>query len=594
MTDRYIVFDVETKDPYLKELGAGWATGTGEVLLTCFKVKGRTAVHAGEGVCPAFINNFPEGTHLVAHNIMYDLGWYLDTIKNLDNLILVDTMLLAKLYNNTEKSYSLDYLSQKYLGEKKKHDELAQWCIDSGYIPNVKVGQMKRAKTFAMKNLDLLPKDLVLTYCEQDVILTERLYEFYLNKIPTVWIERLSNCIKAMVTARKRGVPINVKQLFNVSKTMKRKINKIYEEILQTLQSFGFPLDDYPEVNLKSPILMREVADFLSLPYDLSPKGNPIFNEAWLAKQSHPFCKLLKEYKRYQVSYNNFCIKLIKQQRLLPVSKRGYIYPEFKIFGASATGRMSSNSPNVQQVPGRDEKIGPLIRSIYTAEGDTKWLSCDFSSQETVLQVHYAKLIDAPGVDEMIHQYLHDPSFDFHTYGASICGLSRKEAKAINLGKAYGMGIPKMAASLGVSAVKAKEVINQYDSEMPYLVTLMSETMDKMKKRGFIKTILGRVLKNDTPIWDKEKGGWISFEYKALNKLIQGSAADQMYECISQCWQQKIPILFAVHDEINFLIPKENQEKEIKKRIKIMETSLDLQIPMKADYGVGSDWAEAK
>lgn len=610
MSDLIITFDMETKDPHLKELGAGWATGLGQVLCTCFKINGVQKIfHRKEALIKAIQSGIANSQHvtLIGHNVMYDVGWIWEDLKPYiyDHITLIDTMLLVKLDNNTEQSYSLDYLAYKYLKNKKIQDELAIWCIDNPEICKKKFKTLSLAKKFAMQNLDLLPEDLVVKYCEQDVVLTERLFSHYQNAAPVGWITRLSNCMKALVSARMRGVPIDLKRLQEVSEYLKRISDETYKEICEDIGE---------EINFNSNKQMRQLADQLSLNYKLSDKGNAVLDAAWLSSQSHPICKKILKYKKYEFSYNNFCLKMIHAQELLPPDKRGKIYGQFNIFGATATGRMSASNPNLQQVPSRDEEIGPLIRSMYVAPDGADWLSCDFSSQEIILAVHYAKLIDATGVDDIIKQYVEDQEFDFHTYGASICGIERKESKAVTLGKMYGMGREKMSKSLGVSLSQADLVLDKYNSAMPYLSDLSDYCMKSIKRKKYIKTILGRKLRLDRPRPSKEKVRelerdlgrplnyaeraqcMMSFEYKAMNKLIQGSAADQIYEVISQCWEQQIPILFAVHDEINFPLPHSYKldGTQITIRRYLMENSIDLALPMRTSCGVGKNWSEAK
>lgn len=210
-------------------------------------------------------------------------------------------------------------------------------------------------------------------------------------------------------------------------------------------------------------------------------------------------------------------------------------------------------------------------------------------NQEGRLQIHYAYLLKCEGAGLLIEEFKNDPRFDMHQKVADMVGVTRSEAKAINLGISYGMGVAKLAKQLDIDSDSAYELRQRYNDLAPFLNQLNQTCIDTMKRRGFIKTLGGRRSSADQPIY--KNGEKITFEYKALNKLIQGSAADQTIEAMIQAYEANIPVLFPVHDQ--FLISGTKEQAENLK--KIMESAILLEIPVVVDMEPegGFRWSEA-
>ena len=199
------------------------------------------------------------------------------------------------------------------------------------------------------------------------------------------------------------------------------------------------------------------------------------------------------------------------------------------------------SNPNLQQIPARHKDLGPLIRSIFIPEQDCKWGTFDYSQQEPRILVHYAKLQELPGVNEIVDAYQAGDA-DFHQVVADMANIERKQAKTINLGLMYGMGKNKLMAELGLMKDSAEKLIKQYHMKAPFVKRLMENVSNKANDRGKIRTLLGRACHFD--LWQPIHFGVYkplpleqarkeydeplkrAFTYKALNRLIQGSAAD--------------------------------------------------------------------
>jgi DNA polymerase I-like protein with 3'-5' exonuclease and polymerase domains len=591
-----LVIDFETHDPHIKTLGPGWATGLGEVLCmgyqsTGFSVKIEDYVAAYKAVSQS-------NDVIVAHNAQYDIGYLCQAHGNTDwfeDKILIDTVILAKLYNNTESNfnipgsgYSLDYLAKKYLKLNKTTGTLGDLVLKHKLI-NAKDHTTKLSKTKAdnyakshMKQLYELEPEVVKDYCKQDVNLCHQLYEFYKKHIPWDQIIFFSDMLKVVIKSRWRGSKVNSEALYDI----KAKLQKQRDEILSglVLASGDIEFNPLSTANVAQ-VLLKTMKNLPT-----TEKGNISITSSWLEEQEDPICKQIVQYRVLEKLSRDFCDNILEMQSILPETHKGKIYPTFNILGAE-TGRMSSTGPNIQQIPNakKHKEIGSLIRSAYIPAPGKLWASLDFAAQEPRLQVHYASLISAEGSALLVQEYNKNPELDLHQIVSDMTGVTRNEAKTINLGLAYGMGITKLAASLGLSVPQAKILLDNFHGRLPYLKGLDEACKKSLKEKGYIKTIDGRHLKLDKPAWvdGKEK----TFEYKALNKLIQGSSAGQIMMCGIALDKAGFTIISFIHDEINLEV---NNIEEALRAKKIMENVLKLRVPVVAELSVGKSWGSVE
>ena len=211
------------------------------------------------------------------------------------------------------------------------------------------------------------------------------------------------------------------------------------------------------------------------------------------------------------------------------------------------------------------------------------------------------------GADTFAEQYNEDPRTDFHQMAADIVGVPRKQAKDINLGLFYGMGSKKLAATLGLEIDDANELFAMYHSSVPFVRELSNYAVNRASSKGVIRTVLGRRCRFDK--WEPTKyGSWKpmnyqeaynehgpairrAFTYKALNKLIQGSAADQTKAAMVALAEEGMLPMIQVHDELDVSVESEDQAKKI---TEIMETCVKLEVPSVVDAEFGPNWGEAK
>jgi len=295
-------------------------------------------------------------------------------------------------------------------------------------------------------------------------------------------------------------------------------------------------------------------------------------------------------------------------------AKTGRIHPHVNQMrsddGGTVTGRLSMANPNLQQVPARHEIIGPMVRSLFLPEEGEMWASNDFSSQEPRLLVHYASLLDLPGADIMVSAYRENPNTDFHQMVAEMAGINRKAAKTIGLGLMYGMGKNKLSAQLDLNLDEASELIDKFHQNVPFLKGTVNAVMKRIEhpaSNGSIRTLLGR--KCRFPLWEPIEWGVnkalpreqavIEYgqrikragTYKGLNRLIQGSAADQTKAAMVALAREGIMPMLQVHDELALSV---KTKEEAQRAAEIMATCVNMQIPSRCDVEVGPSWGEAK
>jgi DNA polymerase I-like protein with 3'-5' exonuclease and polymerase domains len=355
----------------------------------------------------------------------------------------------------------------------------------------------------------------------------------------------------------------------------------------------------------------RQIAtafDKLKIDYPRTAKTHePSFTQNWLINCRHKIAKLIVKTREINKFHNTFLSSIMKYQ------VKGRIHAEINQLrsdnGGTVSGRLSMSHPNLQQVPARNKEFGPMIRSLFIAEEDHQWGSFDYSQQEPRMTVHYASSIGNgyEGSRDLVKAY-HEASADFHQTVADLVGIERTQAKTIGLGLMYGMGKNKLANSLGLSKEEAQLLISKYNRKVPFVKLLSDRCMQTASEKGVIRTKKGRKCRFN--LWEPRDFGLHNAEtfenavakygrdnikraytYKALNRLIQGSSADQTKQAMLACADAgHIPIL-QIHDELCFNIKDKKMADEIKK---IMEGCIEFKVPFVVDKKLGDSWGNAK
>ena len=608
---RLLTIDFETSDPYIgRNLGSGWTYGI-NVEGSDFEVLGAAVrTHEGEVYYETDHKKIEEIVRnhdvLIMHNAQYDLGCLyflgIDTSRH----DIYDTEVMSRLLDSSLQSHSLDALAKKYLGLSKNDDVLINAAWNHDLYPWLKRELNEKAKAekigeqyvrqmpersklvkFCKENMKLIQEtdlEAMAEYACDDAIPTYRLYTFFIERLDRATCLKYSSLARICCDYRKKGVRVDLDRAREVRAQLIPIIADKYREVYRIAGG---------EFNINSPKEVPAVLHKLGIDYPRNPKtGNPSVTTPWMENQQHPICKAIIEARKAVKIDRDFIQKIIDMQEFtcpdaLPNGTFGRIYPELHLLRAR-TGRFSCTSPNIQQIPSRDEIYGPLCRSIFVPEDGEKWYSLDFSNQEGRLQVHYAYLLRCEGADILKLEFDKDPNLDMHQKVADLAEITRKEAKTINLGLSYGMGIKKLANSLDIPEDSAILLRERYNNLSPFLSQLSKKCKEAMEEKGFIKTVGGRRSANDAPIYvDGEKR---TFEYKALNKLIQGSAADQTIEAMIWAHREGIPVLFPVHDELCM----SGTYKQAERLKHIMENAVQLTIPSVTEIAEGNNWSECK
>ena len=595
---KIIAVDLETRDPNLMSLGPGWARGDGYVVgiaVAAGDFNGYYPIRHGNGgnIAPStvfkWLQKQLDTPHIpkVFHNATYDLGWlHHEGIKVSGKII--DTMVAAPLLNENRFSYALDGLGRDYLGERKNEKLLRAAAKNWGVDPKADMWK--------------LPAKFVGQYAEQDAALTLRLWnhfesELYKNELMSIF-ELETSLIPLMLDMRIKGVQVDLDKAERTKAQLAKREKQIKDEIKRKT---GILVEPWVATSVAS------VLDYYGIEYTRTENSEqPSITKAFLQACPHEAAAHILKLRELNKANSTFIESIMRYQH------NGRIHCEFHQLrnddGGTVTGRFSSSNPNLQQIPARDPELKAAIRGLFVPEEGEKWGSFDYSSQEPRLLVHYCSLLSDsnpdPNVDAIVDAY-QTGDVDFHQMVADMAGIGRKEAKTVNLGIMYGMGRGKLANTLDISEAEAKELLATYHDKVPFVKGLADKVATRASKHGQVRTLLGRKCRFD--MWEpnsfgynkplqheeaiKEYGPGIrrAFTYKALNKLIQGSAADQTKKAMAECYKEGLTPLLTVHDELCFSISSEEQASKIKE---IMETCVPLRVPSKVDQELGDNWGE--
>ena len=595
---KYIAIDLETKDLDLKSRGSGAIQGRGEIVGIAVAVDGWSGyypiAHEGGGnldkriVLEWFKKVCATDAIKIFHNAMYDVCWIKSYGIQLNGHI-IDTMVMASLIDENRIWYSLNSVSFDYLGEVKDEKALKEaadsWGID------------------AKKEMYKLPAMYVGNYAEKDAELTLELFKTLSREIKKQNLENIyqleTELFPCLIEMKFKGVRVDVEKAHK----LKQQLNTEEKQLLLEVKKHTGE-----EVEIWAARSIAKVFDKLALSYELTSKSKlPSFTKNFLSEHPHPTIKLIAKAREINKAHTTFIDTILKHQY------KGRIHADINPIrsdqGGTVTGRFSYSNPNLQQIPARNKDLGPMIRSLFIPEINHKWGCFDYSQQEPRLVVHYAAATEPICFDDsvinIVKKFKND-SVDFHQTVADMADISRTQAKTINLGLFYGMGKNKLQAELGLTKVDADNLFNKYHENVPFVKDLMNRTSNHAQASGSIGTLLGRKCRFDkwepntfgmhTPMSYEEAErtygrGRIkrAFTYKALNKLIQGSAADMTKKAMLDLYKEGIIPHIQIHDELDISIESEEQAKKI---IEIMENAVTLAVPNKVDFESGDTWGD--
>jgi DNA polymerase I-like protein with 3'-5' exonuclease and polymerase domains len=587
-----IAIDLETRDPNLMKMGSGSVRGDGEIVGIAVAVEGWSGyfpiAHEGGGNMDRalVLDWFEEVLHTTAtkifHNAMYDVSW----IRSLGFHInggIIDTMIAASLVNENRFRYTLDAVAKDYVGAGKNERLLQEAAKDWGVDAKAEMWR--------------LPAPFVGEYAEKDAEITLKLWGAMQHEISKqdLWdiFNLETNLFPCLVDMKFKGVRVDLDIANGIKKSLIKTEKDLHKDIKKIA---GFDIEIWANASI------AKAFDKLKIPYDRTETGVPSFTKNFLATHPAELPKLIVNAREINKANTTFIDTILKHEH------KGRIHSDINQIrsdqGGTVTGRFSYSNPNLQQIPARHKELGPMIRSIFIPEDDHTWGCFDYSQQEPRILVHFASLMRLEGTGTIVDSYK-DGSADFHQMIADMAGIERKQAKTINLGIMYGMGKNKLMAELGLMKDAAEKLLKTYHQKAPFVKMLSEAVSRRADDSGKIRTIGGRLCHFD--MWEphgfgikkplnhadalREHGPGIkrAFTYKALNKLIQGSAADMTKKSMLALYREGVIPHIQIHDELDISVASVQHAEKI---IKIMEEAVELQVPNKVDYEKGDNWGD--
>jgi DNA polymerase I-like protein with 3'-5' exonuclease and polymerase domains len=638
-----VAIDIETYDPNLKTKGLGAIRKDGFICGIAVATDNETAYfplrHSDTDIAFNRIDKIwqvlndkifqNENITKVFHNAMYDVCWIRAVTGMMIKGRIVDTMIAASVIDENRFKYSLDALSKDYLNEQKYKYDLQQKTLEwSG-------GTVKDPMT----NMHKLPASIVKEYAKQDVNLTLKLWKIFNKKIDEVLYTKddgeQKTCRKifeletklflCLVDMKFKGVRIDVPKAILFGRHLKKRRDQIVNAI-ESKTSI--------RVDIWAAASIKKLLDHLCIKdYKVTPKSKmPQLPKDYLKTHNNKCLRMIAKAREYDKAVNTFI------DGLLGYVHNGRIHADINQIrsdtGGTVTGRFSMSNPNLQQIPAKGY-IGSKMRELFIPEEGCKWGSFDYSQQEPRIVVHYAIKLSLGGTESLKDEFDRDDA-DFHQIVADMANISRKQAKTINLGLFYGMGKIKLQRELGLDQKQAKELFNEYHGRVPFVRQLSQDLIQFAKENRLLFTLYDRFCRfdkwettnkewnsetnrfNEVPLYteqqareafkaemlDKFKEDKIdpnymdyferyytpAFTYKALNRLIQGSAADMTKKAMVDLHEKGIIPHIQIHDELCFSIT--DHEPELIKSI--MEQTIPLEVKNKVDYEYGSNWGSIK
>ncbi len=502
---------------------------------------------------------------IIGQNIKYDLAIIYNNFGFKRFEPYADTMILSWLLN-PEISASLDNMAYRYFGYKMKK-----------FKDTVKKGE----------NFSSVEIDLAKFYASEDAWMTLRLY----NKLITLLSQELLDeavsveypFVNTLVSIENEGIKIDVEFFEKLLKNSELQLAKLTKEIYE-LSDSKFNINSTKQLGaILFEKLGLKVIKKTKTGYSTDEKVlNELFGEHLIIE------KILKyrEYYKLQSTY------------IKPLLKYAYndenhrIYTSFLQTG-TATGRLSSQNPNLQNIPTRSE-LGREIRKGFVSKEGYKLVSIDYSQIELRLLAHFSQdkaLVDA---------FMHDKDIHLETakmiFGEDEAKEKRHIAKAVNFGLLYGMGPRKLSQTVNVSTSEAKEYIKRYFDSFPTVKAYLNSIQKHAEEEGYVETILKRRryfdFKRANPM---QKASYLR---EAPNTVFQGSAADlikmAMNKIDSKLDKNQGKILLQIHDELIFEVKDSFVDEYAAKAREIMEDIYKLHIPIKCSLSIAQNWGELK
>jgi len=639
-----VAVDLETYDPNLKTKGSGSLRGDGFVCGVAIATGKETVyfnishtdidmsldkkIKFWENLDKKLFQN--EKITKVFHNAMYDVCWIRAITGKKMKGPVVDTMIAASVIDENRFKYSLDSLSKDFLKERKGGYDLQEKVLawSNGNIKD------------PMSNMHKLPASIVKDYAKQDVDLTLKLWKLFDKKLDEVLyikpednekktsrniFELETKLFPCLVDMKFKGVKIDVQK----AKDFGQRLEKRKDNLIKIIKArTGIDVQIWAASSLKNLLENQKITDYKKTP----KSGMPQLPGDYLRTHENRFLRFVAKARECDKAKNTFV------EGLLGFVHNGRIHADINQIrgehGGTVTGRFSMSNPNLQQIPSKGY-IGKKMRELFIPETGSDWYSFDYSQQEPRIVVHYAIKLGMAGTDDLKEEFDKEDA-DFHQIVADMANIPRKQAKTINLGLFYGMGKIKLQKELNLDPQKAKTLFNTYHSKVPFVRQLSQGLSEFAAKEGLLFTLGDRFCRFDK--WESRDKEWNpetnrftevklhatkedamdaykleqmekyekyidptcehfekhytrAFTYKALNRLIQGSAADMTKKAMVLLYEKGIVPHIQIHDELCVSIKDQETRTTVQN---IMEQAIELEINNKVDCESGPNWGNIK
>jgi len=509
----------------------------------------------------------------------------------------VDIQVVESLLDEDKRSYSLASLSKDYGLKAKTKEVVESKLVSKGWV-------LRNGKADWSKLWRLDPSE-VAEYAMDDAKLT---YDIFQLQKPRIEQEELREVFEleceltpVLFDMRVTGIRVDLAK----AEAENARLFDEGQRMLTEIRKFS------PKLNPFSPLQLGELMREMGLDPPQTEKGNDSVTNEFLLNSGFAPAVMIGEYRQAEKIRRDFVESVV-----LEGSYKGKVHPQwYQTRGSSfmsgddvagtRSGRIACSNPNLAQIP-----RGNLTRSLFLPFDGADWFKGDLSQQEPRISVHYAYLLRLAGAAEARQMYIDNPALDYHTLVMNMVNkvrsspIDRDQAKTINLGRAYGMGRKKLAAGLKLSMSQADSILRSYDEGFPFMKELLNYCSEVANQRGYVKTVLGRRRRFDSwepptfqrgkfPIKGKEAAmkayGSVrrAHMHKAMNSVVQGSAAEQMKKALVLLWKEKITLLVTLYDEIGASVSSEREAKLIKE---ITENAIKFEVPHLMKYKLMKSW----
>ena len=626
---KVIGYDTETWDPELLTSGPGWGRGPGKGHIVGVSV----AVHGGAWYFPMRHETQPElnldpdqvlrwlqyvlgdSRPKVGANLVYDLGWLRQEGVRVGGR-QYDVQFAEALLNSEEPDVSLEGLSQRYLGYGKQTELLYEWLAAwFGGTPTEK----------QRKWLAKSPPSLAGPYAEGDAVqpiqILERQWEAMSRRGVVDLFDMECRLIPLLVEMRLKGAPISMDRANHIYDTLGGQAKEVERQLAHLA---GFQVN--PNAAESVGRALRGAGVDVPLTFDKKKQEHKLsFSASVLEAIDHPIAEKIVEYRKLTKVANTFVKSYIINKQV-----NGRLHCSFNPLksdsGGTRSGRFSSSDPNLQNIPVRTAE-GKLVRKAFVAAAEGRWRQWDYSQIEYRMLMHHAV---GPMADEVRARFINDFMVDYHNIvleliaGPAGWDISspelydkwRRPTKTINFGLIYGMSKKELIKRLKLTNAEGNRVFEAYHGAAPFIRKTMEEASNEARAFGYVQTILGR--RSDFKLYGpaqydpgaqglpyeqaimKYGAVELAYTHKALNRKLQGGAADVMKKAMVDCYEAGIfaedacgiPIL-TVHDELDFEDMNAPDNPAWAEMRQIMQNCVKLRVPVRIDESVGPSWGEA-